>query len=654
VLDALARALAPAVLALAAWLFPAVARAIEVKQTVWGFDGQVVSQRFNLFSALADNPTASPYEGTMQLRKISFGKQVDAVIVEPIYLSPYSSRWVQFYPYIASDFDNWELSWGAGAANSLSPPVPRLGKPAAVLLEDPDAGSRSAGAIKRLPDNLFPAHATATDCLAAVVLDHVPRWDTARQRSFLEWLRRGGRTYLLRSSVDGKFPEFAGELQSVSSSNEKARVGSGYVYRLERNVRQLDISFVERVLVAGVEPGAEVAEEIARKATGATGSQVGAAQGFQAEDGMGNNQEGFDYRFSASRWEVEETLLTRLKTLSDPDHSWFLIHILALVYLGTIGPGCYAIGRMCGGDFRKTFGFLLAAIGLFSIAFLFVGRRGYHEATQAHAVAIARQDAPGRFDVTQWSNAFVVQGGDYSLTHAGSSRIYSSCQDQEAVRGEIRNGPDAHFLADMPPFSSRSFAHRALVDAPPIAVEIEEWLTAQDQSPVNMTVRDMSLPPALRVQRILAKFKLRKGPNFPAVNRGLWALYGHRLYRLKDSGEQLELTAENRPLRDLIRTDKYNRYSLAFDPMAQQVQWPAVKPEPTTLDVFDNLFFPLLTRSLDLADQRAVESFSLPTDRVRLFVYAPMPSGLFLKDARFAVQQGFVLFSLDIFEPEPR
>src|SRR5579862_9180441 len=35
------------------------ALAVDVRQTMWGFDGQVVVQRFNIFSILVDNPSAN-------------------------------------------------------------------------------------------------------------------------------------------------------------------------------------------------------------------------------------------------------------------------------------------------------------------------------------------------------------------------------------------------------------------------------------------------------------------------------------------------------------------------------------------------------------------------------------------------------------------
>src|SRR5260221_11797437 len=84
--------------AVAVWLSLccSTAHAIDVIQTEWGFDGQIVLQRFNLFSVLVDNSSATPFEGTIQLKKSVAGKQVDARIEEPVYLAPFSRRWVQF------------------------------------------------------------------------------------------------------------------------------------------------------------------------------------------------------------------------------------------------------------------------------------------------------------------------------------------------------------------------------------------------------------------------------------------------------------------------------------------------------------------------------------------------------------------------------
>jgi hypothetical protein len=649
------RLLLTALACLAALSVPASARAVEVKQTVWGFDGQIVMQRFNLFSVLIDNPSATPYEGTIHLKKLVAGKQVDAIIVESVYLSPYSSRWVQFYPYVKSDWDNWEVSWVASensapeatsasrqsGAGSFSPPSARPGKPAAILLEDPDAIPQGAGSIKRLPDNLFPPHSTATDCLAAVVLDHVPRWDTARQRSFTEWLKRGGRVYLLQTQ-DAKPLEFTGDLAPLNAAGDEHKIGSGFVYRVDRTRKQLDAPFVETVISGKWKP-----------TTGPTLETTVIESPVTFDTEATNQSPAVGYQFTNFKWEVEGTILAQLKRMSNPDHSWALFFLLGLVYLALVCPGCYLIGLKYGGDFRKAFGFLLATVGVFSLIFLVIGRRGYNEVTVVHSLAVARQQPGGTLDVTQWSNAFVVGGGNYNIAHPGTSRIYSTCQDQEAVQREIRNGADAHLLVDIPPFSSRPFSHRALVAEKAIDVEVEEWSTRQDQTPTTITARDLTKAVASRPERALASFKLRKGKVFPETS-DVYVLYGRNVNRLTAVGDGFELGPSLGSLATLLQTDKYSEFGIAYDPWASQRGWIYRAKEQTSDDTFEGMFYVLLTRGLELVDQGEVEQFSLPPDRAKLLVYAPLPKNLFVTDARFSRQHGFVLYCLDVFEPEQR
>ena len=341
--------------------------------------------------------------------------------------------------------------------------------------------------------------------------------------------------------------------------------------------------------------------------------------------------------------------------MSNPDHSWALFFFLGLVYLALVCPGCYAIGLRYGGDYRKTFGFLLGTVAVFSLLFLVIGHRGYNEVTVVHSLAVARQQPGGTLDVTQWSNAFVVAGGNYSLAHAGTGRIYSSCTDQEMVRGEIRNGADAHLLADMPPFSSRPFSHRALVAGAPVNVEVEEWSTRQDQTPVAVTARNLSKAVVARPDRVLASFKLRKVSNFPADAVEVYVLHGRSLYRLKENGDRLELGANLGALGSLLQPDRYSEFGVAFDPWATlRSKKAGIWREPTLQETFEGMFYVLLTRSLELVDQDEVDKFILPPDRARLLIYAPLPESLFVTDPRFNRQNGFVMYCLDVLEPEPR
>ena len=76
--------------------------------------------------------------------------------------------------------------------------------------------------------------------------------------------------------------------------------------------------------------------------------------------------------------------------------------------------------------------------------------------------------------------------------------------------------------------------------------------------------------------------------------------------------------------------------------------------DPTQDEVFLDLFYPLVARGLDLADQSEVDQFVFPGDRLRLLIYAPMPDTLFVSNPRFNRQKGYVLYAVDVFEAESR
>src|SRR5262245_57413879 len=48
---------------------PVPAVALDVDRVEWGFDGQVVINRFNLLSVLVSNPTATAFDGLVELTK---------------------------------------------------------------------------------------------------------------------------------------------------------------------------------------------------------------------------------------------------------------------------------------------------------------------------------------------------------------------------------------------------------------------------------------------------------------------------------------------------------------------------------------------------------------------------------------------------------
>ena len=182
-----------ALLAVAVLSFPRSAWAIEVEQVRWGFDGQVVANRYHPLSLLIRNSSPDPVDLILQLRKSNAGSErIGANLQEQIFLSPFASRWVQFYPHVSTLQQEWTVVWGRGAGERLKLPTPRRGRPACVLLFDQDELSNDVGPWRGFPDQLFPPLVTATDALEAVLLDHVPRWQKARRQAFLDWLYRGG------------------------------------------------------------------------------------------------------------------------------------------------------------------------------------------------------------------------------------------------------------------------------------------------------------------------------------------------------------------------------------------------------------------------------------------------------------------------------
>src|SRR5205085_1554659 len=101
----------------------------------------------------------NPYEGWMRLQKTSgAGDEVDAVLEEPVYLGPFSSRWVQFYPYVLQAWDGWKLSLGRGRGADLVKDLghPQAGAPPHIILDDPAALGRKRGSLPRFPDGIFP------------------------------------------------------------------------------------------------------------------------------------------------------------------------------------------------------------------------------------------------------------------------------------------------------------------------------------------------------------------------------------------------------------------------------------------------------------------------------------------------------------------
>lgn len=387
----------------------------------WGFDGRARAERFNLLTVDVFNDGEEAWQGDLVLQALGGLQKVDIPIRQPdVYVGPFGTRRIQFLVFLSEPTD-FELSWGRRNNQRLTIDAPRISTDPGIvqfLADDRVAGAKAA--VPGFIASAFPISVAGIAGLDAVLLDHVPAWDQPRQRAFHDWLRRGGELHLFSSS--GEQVEFPPELAALNEPSDDFPVGSGRVVRHPLPIQRATREFVSANLNTTVPEDPDSQPAV------------------------------------TPSWQLTTSILSALKKMTRPNHNWSLIYLMAVVYLLLIFPGCWYIGRKRG-DFRLTYGALLSVVFLFSVGFSYVGRRGYGEQTSTHSVAIARSLGEGRYDVLQWTDLFVTNGGPYLIQHPYEGLVYGSGQLNEGVRGQALNRPQGMMLADIPSFSSRTIVH---------------------------------------------------------------------------------------------------------------------------------------------------------------------------------------------------
>ncbi|TWU14845.1 hypothetical protein CA54_37150 [Symmachiella macrocystis] len=589
------------------------AHALEIEEVQWGFDGQVVQNRFNVLSVLVSNPSAEAFDGGMSLEKPQFGGSgsVGVVLRQPVFLSPFAKKWVQFHPFVNYGFSDWRLKWGEGRNSRrwgrskeerYDVNKPRLGPAAYVILNAPgELLHRGKGSgLKGMAENLFPPIVTATDGLKGIVLDHSPRWQRPRRTAFLDWLHRGGELHLLKMD-DDTYPQFPAPLADLNAPLPVQNLGQGHVYRHDRTRAEMTAEFVKQSIThRGEQPRDE-------------------DQKIEVRYGVQNNNltDEFGSQFDAS-------MLQSLKAMTQPDHNWTVIYLMSFVYLLLIFPGGYLLGRRRI-DYRIMIAALLGTITLFSVGFSIVGARGYNEATAVNTVAIAHPLPGGFYDIAAWSNAFVTSGDDYLIVHPGQGRLYSTCQSQEGVAGFVNEDPAERFFAvDIPPYSSRTFAHRAKAPGKPLDFQVDSFVGGN----------------------LLESFKVTIGPELQKSFKQGYVVYGNMIYRLRD--EKGQLTADRRGQK--VNAFVNSNYQIGYGFNAAPFSPLDSKDEIDLEEKYGNTFLPLIIRSLNFTHTKQARKFQLPTDRARLFLITTLPPEFQMSSEVLGQQDGRVLYSFDVFK----
>ncbi|MEZ6051753.1 MAG: hypothetical protein R3C02_10245 [Planctomycetaceae bacterium] len=585
---------------------------VTIEQTRWGFDNKCVLRTFVPLSILVRNDSPNEFEGTLRLtRGLRVTEQIDAAIEQDVYVGPLSSRWVQMMPYVMGDWEQWSLSWVGQEDDPSQLPTPNAGERATVLLYDPDQLQTAGGVLNRFPADLFPTSITALDGLRGVVFDKPPRWQGARREAFLDWLRSGGRVYLLQNE-QGEYPTFGDSLSVLNRDDETFSIGNGTVRHIPVSASAIDLQTANDLILH---------DEAGRYNTKSW-------QKFR-------KTEGYDGRMpliNQSGWDRDTELLGHLQDLSRFKRNWLAIYGLAVLYVLALFPGCYWLGRRLKRHQWFYVGFL-TFVGLFSVGFVSLGRLGAAHTARIRSVAVARQLDEGLFDVTGWSSAAVNQGGDYLIEHAGTGRIYTAGSEIEKVRGRIVGGPEAHLEANIPPASTRSVIHRTRQEGPALGVAVSRIAFDSGQ---------------------LGQLSIRTGEGFPVKPLSVHAWHQNHVFEMKLNGPEWTITPSNRKQGISFLADVSELQFMRFGLARKGPSWLDPEPPPLT-DEYKKLTRSLIGNSFGLNNTVDPLRLALEPNVIRLLIYAEMPAEFHAKGDTFPDQYGCLMYVVDLTtSPAPR
>lgn len=570
-------------------LAPVCGASLVVRDTRWGFDGRAVPDAFNIFSVELINPGRSAFDGTVRLVQDPFGSKRYTPYEEPCYIAPGGSRWVQFCVLVEPHGNQWILSWGSGATESMTVRHPDMGAPACVLLSN-DFGPFVYSGFRRFPDFLIPPSSAAMAGLDAVLLDHVPRWEPVRRKAFLEWLQAGGTVHILQDER-GAYPVFGDDLAPLNSTKARLRVGSGTVLH---------------------HPAARPS---------VTPDYLTWANAAPPELSQNPNR----------YLRVTDTLTKAYTPLLRPQHRWWLIYIVALLYIVAVSPGVFLVGRKVR-NYRFALLALVGCIVLATGCMHWAGYRSEKESNAVYTMACARPAGVRSFLVTQWVTAFAGRGGGYRFQHQAPHNFYAPATTQDESAGLIRNGRDGSFLAEMPINSFRSFAYRGVLTGDDLNVTVTAWSPKQGLPSLRITV-----PSA-----------------FPRDTISLWAVHRGRIQQLDRQGDVLSPRSRQsssdlgQVLNDKVQSVANMYYDHYYSGVARQDRTKLLD------DTAERMQYLLMAVALEGTDQTSyrITRAGSGDSRLALFVMARCPPGFSVNSAQFPTQHGYVLYHTTLTLPE--
>ncbi len=592
---------------------------VRFADKVWGFDGRVMNGQFMPLSIELDNLSDEPIEAQATLRSMAgLLRETGGTATQSVFLGPHSRRWVQFYPYIAGMTASWRFELRTDNETLTFDPIdqPRSVLESGslqmksedqslpvVILDRRDAQIKIPVSVKHMPEEIFPPYSTATHGLYAMFMDHVPDWETPRQEAMMSWLKAGGRLHLMLDQ-NHQTLRFSGPLAPLNEPFAEFHVGSGSVTRHE----------IQR---------AELSKDIVTLAVTTQGLSKADLNEIAEYQKLGGS--GFSYGTSVTD---DDDLFYELRQLTQPDHMWWLIFLLSLCYVGLIFPGCWILSRQRTLHFLATYGAIAGLAVVFSLMFLFIGRRGYGESTSLHSAAIARAEDDTHSSLLQLTTLFVTEGNTYSITDDDQQTLLASGASEESVEASITSGNTASFVSRIPPYSSQAVRSRR-------RIETDNW---------NLAVTGMS-----QQGEELKDLTIAFGETFPSDPLvECLVIHGRHLHHTEIDRQRGQLSLVSR--RELLRSycEKAN-FNMGGAPILQTYEeLDVVEPKDPVEACFQRMLPNLVRRSLVDDFVQDVGKFRLPEDRIRLLVYAPMPENQHLNVDADVRRTGRILYVRDL------
>ncbi|MBL8815061.1 MAG: hypothetical protein JNL58_03445 [Planctomyces sp.] len=587
---------------------------VKVVSTVWGFDGRVVPGQFMPLSILLDNLSEDAIEGQVSLRATSaMMRDSGGVMVEPVYLAPRTRRWVQFYPYISGYSSTWRFTLASGGTTLLSESIeqPRAAyggygnqeeksQPVVILDRPGGMGNRIPGTVKHMPAEIFPPYSTATGGLRAMYLDFVPDWEEPRQEALISWLRSGGQLHLLLDSNALRL-KFSGVLSPLNEPFTTFYVGSGKVIRHEYQRDGLTAEVVAPVLRPSITENVQETQQ---------------TQNYQYEP----------YQSTIDPGSMDSEMIMGLRELTRPEHNWFLIFLLSVCYVGLIFPGCWLISRVRTVHFLTTYAAIAGAAIVFSVLFLFIGRRGYGESTVQHCLSVARYDSEGRWTATQWGTLFVTSGDQYIIESENEQAMMSVGGADDSVDAIVQSGNKASIDVRIPPFSSQAIVARRQLSLPDWTADIRNVEISGDG---------------------LVKLEVEVGAAAPRGEEVTYMLLRQRsLYKgaLSDDGKSIVLGQALGQIASWCDDTTYGSYRSGGWLWGGQFDSELSEEER----FYEVARRQMVRRSLFDEGAENTRSWSLAPDRIRLLILAPTDKDMSLKTGLEMRVDGRTLFIRDL------